>query len=200
MDRSRGSHERGRKDGEVFEMSVRADSALLLIDLITDFEFEDGDKLFTATNRILNNLRSLRDRCYEAGSPIIYVNDPPKNGSDSVSSLLDGVGRTERGRFMLEQIGPTDSSFVIFKPQRSGFFDTALEDALHRVGAKHIYIAGITTDICVLFTAHDAYMRKFKVSVPANCATAVKPEYHEEALRFLERVAEADISPEVFEK
>ncbi len=180
--------------------SVRSDSALLLIDLITDFEFEDGDKLFTATSRILDDLRSLKSKCYAAGWPIIYVNDPPKNGSDSVSSLLDQIGNTERGRFMLEQIGPTDSSFVIFKPQRSGFFGTALEDSLRRVGAKHVCIAGVTTDICVLFTAHDAYMRKFKVAVPANCVTAVEPEYHEEAMRFLERVAEADISPEAAEK
>ena len=57
------------------------------------------------------------------------------------------------------------------------------------------FVIGWTTDICVLFTAHDAYMRKFKVRVPSDCTNAIRPTHHSQALTFLRRVAEADVSP-----
>ena len=53
-------------------------------------------------------------------------------------------------------------------------------------------MAGITTDICVLFTAHDAYMRGYEVSVPADCTAAVTEEFEESALELIKRVANAD--------
>ena len=110
---------------------------------------------------------------------------------------MNEIERSERGRWSIELVGPKNDEPIILKPQRSGFFDTPLEDYLHRVGARHVYVTGLTTDICVLFTAHDAYMRKFKVAVPADCSTAVKSEYHRDALTFLARVAEADTTPKV---
>ena len=172
-------------------------SALLLVDLITDFNFEDGDQLFEQTLQILPNLTSWRKTCFELGMPIIFVNDPAKNRSSSYDDRISETGKSERGRFMLDQIGPRESDSIILKPQRSGFYETDLESTLKRIRVNHVYVTGVTTDICVLFTAHDAYMRKFKVSVPEDCVTAVKDEYHSAALSFLGRVAEAETQPMV---
>jgi nicotinamidase-related amidase len=173
------------------------DSALLLVDVITDFNFEDGDKLFAQTKSMVPRLEEFHGRFHRAGLPVFYVNDPPKSRSRSVDALLEEVSSSDRGKFMLDAIGPSDRSLVITKPQRSGFFETDLEERLREVGAKRVFVTGVTTDICVLFTAHDAYMRKFSVCVPSDCSTAVEPEYHEEALRFLARVADVDVSPAV---
>lgn len=175
-------------------MDLKEKSALLLVDLITDFDFEDGEKLFTRTKPILRNIRSLYCRCKEAGIPVIYVNDPPVDGSRSRSKLEEHISDSDRGKFMLEAVGPSDLDPLVFKPHRSGFFETELEETLINLGAEHVLVAGVTTDICVLFTAHDAYMRRFEVSVPANCSMAVRLRYHRDAVGFLERVAEADVS------
>lgn len=171
---------------------LKNDAALLLVDLISDFDFEDGEELFERTRVMLPRLKAFKQRCFDAGLPILYVNDPAKAHNGSPEDLFAKVSRTDRGRFILSEIGPAGSETIVFKPQRSGFYDTILEDVLHRTATRHVYVTGITTDICVLFTAHDAYMRKFGVSVPADCTTALKDEYHLQALKFLSRVADAD--------
>jgi nicotinamidase-related amidase len=146
------------------------------------------------------NLARFKRRFVDSGTPIIYVNDPAKSRSMATEDLLAQIEESERGRWALEQVGPERDEPILLKPQRSGFFETSLEDCLRRVKATHVYVTGLTTDICVLFTAHDAYMRKFKVSVPADCSTAVRSEYHRDALKFIARVAEADTTPQVRKK
>ena len=49
--------------------------ALILIDVINDFEFPDGDKILTNALRIAGPLAKLKLRCRRAGIPAIYVND-----------------------------------------------------------------------------------------------------------------------------
>jgi isochorismate hydrolase len=34
---------------------------------------------------------------------------------------------------------------------------------LKYLGAKHLILTGLTTDVCVLFTANDAYMREYQL-------------------------------------
>ena len=49
-------------------------------------------------------------------------------------------------------------------------------------------------DICVLFSANDAYMRDFRIYAPADCIASASEEYNREALTLMERVLKADIS------
>jgi len=62
---------------------------------------------------------------------------------------------------------------------------------LSSLGIKKLIITGITTDICVLFTANDAYMRGFELYVPADCVAAVRDEHTKATLQFIERVLKA---------
>ena len=52
----------------------------------------------------------------------------------------------------------------------------------------------MATDICVLFTANEAYMNDYGVLVPRDCVAAEKEEYHLDALKLMERVLKADIT------
>jgi len=47
----------------------------------------------------------------------------------------------------------------------------------------------------VLFTANDAYMRDFKLFIPADCSVSIVPEDNEYALRQMAEVLKADIRP-----
>jgi nicotinamidase-related amidase len=171
--------------------------ALLIVDMITDFNFDDGETLFSRTKSIVSNVARFKAKCHETGIPIIYVNDNFEGEYENTESLLEKISSSEKGRFMLESIGPDESDTIFLKPQRSGFFGTDLGQFLEAKHTETLVVTGLTTDICVLFTAHDAFMRKMKVAVPSDCVTAVKDEYHNDALRFLERVAEADIHPTI---
>ena len=60
---------------------------------------------------------------------------------------------------------------------------------------RDLIIGGVTSDICVLLTANDAYMRDFRVVVPSDCVAAVKPDQHDQALEYMKRVLKADVKP-----
>ncbi|HEX6279699.1 MAG TPA: isochorismatase family cysteine hydrolase [Pyrinomonadaceae bacterium] len=169
--------------------------AVLIVDVISDFDFEDGEALFERAKPAIEQLAKFIKKCREDDVPVIYVNDPPSDGSSSVPALLDKVRGDEKGRWMLENVGPEDDETIILKPQHSGFFRTDLEETLKKVHAQELIVTGLTTDICVFFTAHDAFMRGLKVCVPEDCVAALTDAYHADALNFLSRVAEADTSP-----
>jgi nicotinamidase-related amidase len=55
-----------------------------------------------------------------------------------------------------------------------------------------VILTGLTGDICVLLTAHDAYMRDLQLVVPADCVASIDPAENEHALRYMARVLKAD--------
>jgi nicotinamidase-related amidase len=170
--------------------------ALLVVDMISDYEFEDGEKLYPNTLNILEPLAGLKASLRLRGVPTIYVNDELGEGSNHLFDNLETLrSRSDKARTILDRLAPDAIDHWIVKPQRSGFYATGLGNLLHSLSISSVIVAGVTTDICVLFTAHDAYMRGYSVWIPANCSAAAENSHHEEALRFLARVAEADTRP-----
>jgi nicotinamidase-related amidase len=58
-----------------------------------------------------------------------------------------------------------------------------------------LILTGVSTDICILFSANDAYMRDYKLFIPRDCVAAVKSEDNERTLDYVERVLKADVRP-----
>jgi nicotinamidase-related amidase len=58
-----------------------------------------------------------------------------------------------------------------------------------------VILTGLTGDICVLFTANDAYMRDLHLVVPADCVASQRPDEKRHALAHMQRVLKADIRP-----
>ena len=53
----------------------------------------------------------------------------------------------------------------------------------------------MTTDICILFTANDAYVRDYNIVVPGDCVASVEKKENGPALKYIERVLKADVRP-----
>ena len=53
----------------------KAETALLLIDVINDLEFDGGENLFVQALPMAVSLAALKRRAKVAGIPVIYVND-----------------------------------------------------------------------------------------------------------------------------
>lgn len=64
---------------------------------------------------------------------------------------------------------------------------------LEHLGAQNLIMAGIAGNNCVLVTANDAYMRDFKLFVPADCCVSLTKEANNYALKQMEEVLKADI-------
>jgi len=173
-----------------------ADAALLLIDVINDFEFEDGEKLFRQAMPVGQTIADLKRRAKQSGIPAIYVNDNfGKWRSDFRKTIAhcsqDGV----RGKPFVELLLPEDDDYFVLKPKHSGFYSTTLDLLLRHLTANNLILTGIAGNNCVLFTANDAYMRDFKLFVPSDCTVSNAPEDNEYALRQMQNVLKADIRP-----
>ena len=53
-------------------------------------------------------------------------------------------------------------------------------------------MTGVASDICILFTANDAYMRDYNLFVPQDCVAASDEKTNEATLRYIESVLKAD--------
>lgn len=171
-------------------------TALLLVDVISDFEFEDGHRLFENAVPAAKKIADLRRKATTAGLPVIYVNDNFGKWQEDLEKQAERIIESSAmGRKIVEILRPGSDDYYVLKPQRSGFYETPLAVLLASMEITSLIVTGFSTDICVLFTAHDAYMRGFKVHVPSDCSAAVEEGFHRSALELIERVAHADITP-----
>jgi nicotinamidase-related amidase len=171
-------------------------SALLLLDVITDFEFHDGDELLRNTLPMAKKLAKLKDRANRSGVPVVYVNDNFGKWQEDFKTMSQHFARSEaKSKKVVELLQPGPDDYYVLKPHRSAFYSTTLELLLRELKTSKLIVTGITTDICVLFTANDAYMRGFELHVPSDCVAAVKPAYSKSTLDFMQRVLKADTRP-----
>jgi nicotinamidase-related amidase len=171
-------------------------AALLLIDVINDFEFDEGDKLLTLALPVGKNISHLRTRCRAASIPTIYVNDNfGKWQSDFRKIVTHCRNEGVRGKAFVELLLPEEDDYFVLKPKHSGFYSTSLDLLLTHLNATCLILAGIAGNNCVLFTANDAYMRDFKLFVPSDCVVSNTEEDNQAALGQMENVLKADVRP-----
>jgi len=173
-----------------------AGAALLLIDVINDFEFEGGAELLQPALPVARNIAELKRRAKQHDIPVIYVNDNFGKWQSDLNKIVshcleDGV----RGEPFVRLVLPDEDDYFVLKPKHSGFYCTSLELVLEHTGARSLILAGIAGNNCVLFTANDAYMRDFKLFVPGDCSVSISPEDNEHAFEQMAKVLKADIRP-----
>jgi len=56
-----------------------------------------------------------------------------------------------------------------------------------------LVLTGLAADNCTMFTAHDAYLRKYDLWVPADCVASERAGYERNALAHMSRVTKADV-------
>jgi nicotinamidase-related amidase len=176
----------------------KAEVALLLIDVINDLEFETGEQLLKYVMPMAERIAALKKRAKEAKVPVIYVNDNfGKWQSDFNKILTHCLEDDVRGKPLAERLRPDEDDYFVLKPKHSGFFSTTLDTLLEYLKANTLILTGVTADICVLFTANDAYMRDFNLVIPSDCVASNSPDENEHALDLMKRVLKADTRPSV---
>jgi nicotinamidase-related amidase len=171
-------------------------AALLLIDVINDFEFEGGDKLLPQALPVGRNIAWLKQEAKKLKIPAIYVNDNFGRWQSDFRKIVSHCRRDDvRGKPFVELILPDEEDYFVLKPKHSGFYSTTLDLLLSHLQARNLILTGIAGNNCVLFTANDAYMRDFKLFIPSDCVVSIEKEDNEYALRQMEEVLKADITP-----
>ena len=171
----------------------KATAALLLIDVINDLEFPEGDQLLEFALPMAQRIAALKKRAKQAGVPAIYVNDNFGRWRSDFNAqvqhcLNDGV----RGAAIVELLRPEADDYFVLKPKHSGFFDTTLDTLLSYLEAQAVILTGLAANICVLFTANDAYMRDLHLLVPCDCVASNTRTENDYALQQMRKVLKAD--------
>lgn len=173
---------------------MTAHAALLIIDVINDLEFEHGENLLKNTLPIIEPINRLRLRAKRSEIPVIYVNDNFGQWQSNMENIIEKCLQG-RGQPVVEQLRPAKNDYFVVKPKHSGFFSTPLSSLLSQLEATTLILTGIAGNICVLFTANDAYMRGYDLYIPDDCIASNVREDNEYALRLMKNTLKADIAP-----
>ncbi|RZI58230.1 MAG: cysteine hydrolase [Rubrivivax sp.] len=175
----------------------RSRRVLLLVDFINPLRFEGAKDIADAAVEAARATARLRAQCHAEGACVIYVNDNFGQWRSDVQTLLRECRKAGGAAAELARLlPPAKADLLILKPRHSGFYATPLDLLLEQLGAKDLVIAGLATDYCVKCTAMDAYVRGYRVAVPADCTAAESEQRKEAALAWMKEALKARITPD----
>lgn len=160
-------------------------TALLVVDVLDDFDHEDGDALLRA---FADRVPAMREAIAEArrrGWPVLYVNDDSCDEGDPeavVRRAREGAGGAH-----VAALVPGEGEPLMLKPRYSAFDATPLASELSDRGIRRVVIMGAVAEMCVLETASDALAAGFEVVVAGDASVPLASDRAVAALRRLER-------------
>lgn len=168
--------------------------ALLLIDVINDFDFKGSDRILPKASRAAEKIASLRERAIAADLPVIYINDNFGRWRSDFRQQVEHCLKDQcPGREIAKLLAPGKDDYFVLKPMHSGFYSSTLDVLLKQLGIRRLYMCGFAADLCVLYTANDAYMRGYELVVPADCTASETAARYRFALAHIEEQLKADI-------
>ena len=93
--------------------------------------------------------------------------------------------RGEVGHDIIPELYPVDGEPVIDKPGKGAFYQTDLELMLRNRAIDTLFVAGVTTEVCVNTTVREANDRGFRCIVLSDCCASYFPEFHQAGLAMI---------------
>ncbi len=190
-----------------YELPESGTVALIVIDMQRDFlELGGfGDALgndVSLLRAIVPTLKSLLEEFRVMGLPIIHTIEchqpdlsdcPPaklKRGKGDLTIGSEaGMGRIlvkgEPGNGIIAELAPVPGEFVIHKPGKGAFYATNLDSILKEQGITHLFITGVTTEVCVQTTMREANDRGYECLMVEDCTESYFPEFKQATLEMV---------------
>ena len=170
--------------------------ALLVVDMISCWDFPDANKLLIGARHIAPRIAALKARCRRARVPVIYANDNRGRWRSDFPTLVEtSLERGGQGAAITQELEPARDDYFVLKPSHSAFFGTPLELLLRYLEVHRIAITGVASDQCVLSTALEARMRSLEVIVPRDCVATQSAARNRAVLRQLGDVHRVPTTP-----
>lgn len=162
--------------------------ALLVIDMLNDFVREGAPLEVPRAREIIPNIQREIEKARNNDYPVIYLCDAHKPDDPEFKIWPPHCVEGTEGAEVIDELKPAKGDFVIKKISYSGFYNTKLEELLKSLGVQKLFLTGIVTNICVLYTGVDALMRGFEVEVIEDCVAGLNEEDHKFAIRQLKEI------------
>jgi len=177
-------------------MRDMAKEAVIIIDMLNDFV--TGNLKTDRAGRIVPNLKNLIEAARKQDVPVIYSNDAHYEHDFEVVRKWGGHAiKGTIGAQVIPELEPREEDFVVEKRAYSSFYETGLEPLLRSLyagkGVETVILGGLHTHICIRHTAADAFFRGYKIVIVRDGVEAFSQKDHEEGLKYLEDVYNAEI-------
>ncbi|HEX9190526.1 MAG TPA: isochorismatase family cysteine hydrolase [Candidatus Deferrimicrobiaceae bacterium] len=166
------------------------DGALVVVDMLNDFVRPGAPLEVPETRRILPALRRRVGRARRSGEFVVFVCDAHRKNDPEFARMgwpPHAVAGTP-GAAVVSALSPEPGDAVVEKRSYSGFHRTGLDTVLRRHAVRRLELAGCVTSICILYTAADAAMRGYDVTVDERHVAGLSPDSHAFALDQMEGV------------
>lgn len=167
-----------------------AKEALLIIDMLNDFVLKGAPLEVPETRKVVPKLKKEIEKARAEGNPVIYICDAhaPDDKEFSKFGWPPHAVKGTKGAEVVEELKPQKDDVLIEKTTSSGFYKTDLDETLRKLGIDSLRLTGCVTHICVMFTASDAVLRDYKVTVVEDSVAGLAKEDHDAAIRIMRNV------------
>ena len=170
--------------------------AVLVLDMLNDFV--TGNLKTKRAARIIKPIQKLVEAARAHEVPVIYSNDAHfSNDYEVVERWGKHAIKGTLGAQVIPELAPAEEDFVVEKRVYSGFYETGLDSLLQSLykglGVETVILVGLHTHICVRHTAASAFYRGYKIVVPRDGVQAFTRKAHEEGLKYLKDIYNAEI-------
>jgi nicotinamidase-related amidase len=164
--------------------------ALLIVDVIQDFDHVDGERLLESFRARHAQIVAALERARDEGIPVIYANDNRGVWDGNAPRLVEQA-LAGRGGELISTVAPREGERFLVKPRYSAFDHTPLDLILRELGVERILLAGAATEMCVVQTAIDAREEGLKVTILAYACATTDERMEELAFEYAEHVVGA---------
>jgi biuret amidohydrolase len=195
-------------EAEPVALSVDTDNAaLLIIDMQRDFLEAGGfgEALGNDVSRLqaaVEPCRAMLGAARDLGILVIHTREghrpdlsdapplkvergDPKNRIGAFGPMGRILIRGEPGHDIIPELYPLAGEPVIDKPGKGAFYQTDLDLMLRNRAVDTLFVAGVTTEVCVNTTVREANDRGFRCIVLSDCCASYFPEFHEAGLAMI---------------
>ncbi len=174
-------------------------TALVIIDMQRDF-IEPGGFGETLGNdvsllaAIVPACQSVLSAWREAGALVVHTREahradlsdcpPAKLGRGNPSLRIGDVGPMGRslvagepGNQIIDALAPLAGEIVLDKPGKGAFYATGLHNMLVSAGIDHLVLMGVTTEVCVQTSMHEANDRGYDCLLLEDCTESYFPHF-----------------------
>jgi nicotinamidase-related amidase len=162
--------------------------ALLVVDVVNDFDHDQGGALLASFRARLPAMVEVLEDARASGLPVVYANDAVGGWDGDAPGLVRRAIEHGAGGDVVAALAPTPGDRFVFKPRYSAFDHTPLEPILRGEGIERILLAGAALEGCVVQTAIDARELGFQVTIITEACATVDEELEAVALAYATRV------------
>ena len=180
---------------------VGTQPALVVIDPQVDFLNKDGSVYCPSssvgdTETVIENIKQLVQTARNSDIPIIWTKESHRPdfadyGAELLSAELEHTMAGTDGEQIVSAFDVSEDNlpageYLVKKRRYNCFHNTDLNHLLSTFDIDTLLIAGVTTNVCVQYTAQGAHERDYVFRVVEECTAGTTQQLHDAAIEMLD--------------